>query len=66
MHKKLKIAHLDIKLDNLLCGIDKNNEVFVKISDFTTSKELKNENELFNEHCGTPEVFYFFYNKITK
>ena len=49
MHKN-NIVHRDIKLDNLL--IDLTNTI--KICDFGVSKILYSQNEIMQDHCGTP------------
>ena len=49
MHKN-NIVHRDIKLDNLLLDLTNT----IKICDFGVSKIIHSENEIMQDHCGTP------------
>jgi serine/threonine protein kinase len=49
MHKN-NIVHRDIKLDNLLLDLTNT----IKICDFGVSKILFSQNEIMQDHCGTP------------
>jgi len=50
LHKVTRIAHRDIKLDNIL--LDAHGRL--KICDFGVSKRVKDETEVMREQCGTP------------
>lgn len=50
LHTKVLIAHRDIKLDNILLDA----EGKLKICDFGVSKQVKDENQIMREQCGTP------------
>lgn len=50
LHSK-GIAHRDLKLENILVDADG----YIKIIDYGLAKMLKEENDISNSFCGTPE-----------
>jgi len=54
IHNK-KIVHRDIKPDNILAKTGENNEVLLKMIDFSISKIMKSTDSKINSQQGTPE-----------
>ena len=52
-----KIAHRDIKLENIIFSTDEQNDLKVKLADFGISYQFKDDEERSFEKCGTPNYF---------